>query len=180
MFYSGQQIADYLEKVEDQNIPDPHIQTHGVELGIEKVFRLNGPSYITNDTYQMPERGERQSTVADIESAEDNESMNYIQEEVVTSNHYQLNRGNYVVRYDKTIHVPDKVVGFVFPRSRLMRSGVQLDTAVWESGYTGKGEGGLYVHNQAFIKEDTRIGQIVMACSEVFEQYDGTHQGENI
>lgn len=180
MFHSGQFVAEHITNMDGSTVQEDAIQTHGVELGIDEIYRLKGPSFIGNEGYVKPER-----TAVNVRSA--NESGSYdaldddsVKQSILTSDHYVLQRSNYVVKYDKKVHIPDDTVAFVFPRSRLMRSGQHLETAVWESGYEGEGEGSLFVDNQLFLKADTRIGQMVMARAEVLEEYDGSHQHENL
>lgn len=159
MFKSGETVSEHIEPVEDRLLKNEEIETHGVELGIDKIFILKGIAKIGNDTYETP---------------------NYVEVKPKRDGVYKLEAGSYVVQYDKQITIPDSCVGFVYPRSRLMRSGIQLSTAVWESGYSGIGQGGLNVTRLSMLDDDLRIGQIVFADAQVESKYDGYHQGENI
>jgi len=178
MFHSGNFVAEYVTEMDGSTVSKEAVQTHGVELGIDEIYSLNGNSFISNQGYQKPNRTTVQTRSTDISQIPS--ESNGIPSDVTSSEHYSLVEGNYVVKYDKIIEIPDDTVGFVFPRSRLMRSGIEVSTAVWESGYKGEGEGGLYIDNSTLIKKDTRIAQIVMARAEVLESYDGSHQHENI
>jgi len=180
MFQSGEFVAEHVTNMDGSRVSDDAIETHGVELGIDKIYRLKGTAFISNEGYKKPNRKvvdtRTSEEVSDqFEGAESEEIEN-----VLESEHYTLPRSNYVIKYDKKIHIPDDTVGFVYPRSRLMRSGQHLETAVWESGYEGEGEGSLFVDNQLFLKADTHVGQMVMARAEVLEKYDGTHNKENL
>lgn len=179
MFHSGSFVAEHVTKTDGSTVNDEAVQTHGVELGIDEIYSLSGNSFISNEGYVKPDRKALPTRTTDVSGLE-YENNEDVAADVVSSEHYALVEGNYVVKYDKIIEIPDDTVGFVFPRSRLMRSGVELSTAVWESGYKGEGEGGLYIDNECMLKADTRIGQIVMARAEVLEEYDGSHQHENI
>jgi deoxycytidine triphosphate deaminase len=180
MFHSGEYVAEHVREFDGSKVPEENIETHGVELGIDTIYRVEGPSFISNDGYSKPERIEMKTRSTDQLDLPNGSIEDEAEADVIQSEHYTLNEGNYVIVYDKEIHIPNDTVAFVFPRSRLMRSGLQLTTAVWESGYSGIGEGGLYVDNQAFVKDDTNVGQIVMARASVMEKYDGSHQGENL
>jgi len=85
-----------------------------------------------------------------------------------------------VVRYAEIISVPDDHVGFIYPRSSLMRNACMLNTAVWDAGYEGKGEGLLQVHHDIEIEAGARIAQLVLAEAEAAGTYDGSYQGENL
>lgn len=91
---------------------------------------------------------------------------------------YYLPPGAYVVRYGETVHIPEGHVGFIYPRSSLLRNGCMLHTAVWDAGYEGQGEGLLTVHHDIELQQDARIGQLVLAQADHEETYEGTYQGE--
>jgi deoxycytidine triphosphate deaminase len=55
-----------------------------------------------------------------------------------------------------------------------------LDTAVWDAGYEGKGEGLLEVYHDIEIETGARIAQLVLAKAEGEATYDGSYQNENI
>ena len=83
------------------------------------------------------------------------------------------------VRYGEPVRIPTGHVGFVLPRSTLLRNGCTLDTAVWDAGYEGVGEGRLDVGHGIDIEAGARIGQLVLARADHEGTYDGTYQGEN-
>ncbi len=92
----------------------------------------------------------------------------------------RLTPGYYVVRYSEVIDIPEGHVGFIYPRSTLMRNGVMLFTAVWDAGYEGKGEGGMIVNRPMEIERFTRVGQFTLVEAEGSgESYNGQYQGEN-
>ena len=93
---------------------------------------------------------------------------------------YRLSPGGYVVRYSETVAIPEEHVGFIYPRSSLLRNSCMLDTAVWDAGYEGKGEGLLEVHHEIEIEAGARIAQIVFAAADHEGTYDGSYQGENL
>jgi hypothetical protein len=92
---------------------------------------------------------------------------------------YRLERGTYVVRYGEPVRIPSGHVGFVLPRSTLLRNGCTLDTAVWDAGYEGVGEGRLDVGHPIDVEAGARIAQLVVAHADHEGTYDGTYQGEN-
>lgn len=162
MFKSGDFVANYLEPHDGGELDDERIQTHGVELTIDDIYALLGDAHLSNDDYIKPQRMSIQTS-----------SGKYVVGP-------ELDGGTFVVQYDEVIEIPDDHVGFVYPRSRLLRCGIHLTTAVWESGYKGRGEGALLASNRTTIESDFAIGQMVMCRAEVLNQYDGTHQGERL
>lgn len=101
--------------------------------------------------------------------------------DVVGNEAYVLDEGYYIVEYSKKIEIPEDHVGLVLPRSRLMRCGCSLYTAVWDSGYEGKGEGGLKINQRTYLEPGMRIGQMIyLTTEELEEHYDGKHQRENL
>jgi len=71
-------------------------------------------------------------------------------------------------------------IGFIYPRSSLLRNSCMLDTAVWDAGYEGKGEGLLEVYHDVEIEPGARIAQFVLAEAGHEGTYDGSYQGENL
>ncbi|WP_257299875.1 deoxyuridine 5'-triphosphate nucleotidohydrolase [Haloarchaeobius sp. FL176] len=159
MYRSGQFVAEHVSPTtEDQ------IQPNGVDLTVEAVFEQREPGRIRTDGKEI---GERQEV----------ESEQYTDEGSPT---YYLEAGTYVARYGERIAIPSDHVGFVYPRSSLMRNSCMLNTAVWDAGYEGRGEGLLQVHHDVELESGARIAQLVLAEAEHMEEYDGSYQGENL
>jgi dUTP pyrophosphatase len=53
-----------------------------------------------------------------------------------------------------------------------------LNTAVWDAGYEGRGEGLLQVHHPIRIELGARVAQFVLAAASHDDVYDGSYQGE--
>ncbi|MFB6136624.1 MAG: deoxyuridine 5'-triphosphate nucleotidohydrolase [Halobacteriaceae archaeon] len=156
MFRSGAFVAERLEPVDPEQV-----QPNGVDLTVEAVFEPRGTGRIGRDGKDVAPRTAVEPTG----------------EEPGT---YALEPGGYVARYGETVSVPEGHVGFVYPRSSLMRNACMLHTAVWDAGYEGRGEGLLEVHNPIEIAVGARIGQFVLAEAGHEDTYDGTYQGENL
>ena len=157
MFRSGAFVAEHVEPVAEQQV-----QPNGVDLTVESVFEQIETGRIARDGKQIGERRE-------LEPAGDREVPTY-----------RLSPGGYVARYGETISIPEGHVGFVLPRSSLMRNSCMLNTAVWDAGYTGRGEGLLQVHSDVELEEGARIAQLVLARADHEDTYDGSYQGENL
>ena len=154
MFESGSFVAAQLAPVADEQI-----QPNGVDLTLDAVFAQREPGRIGVDGKRIGERRELDTDSSDS---------------------YSLAPGGYVARYGERISVPDDHVGFVYPRSSLMRNSCMLHTAVWDAGYEGRGEGLLEVHHDIEIERGARVAQFVLADADHEETYAGSYQGENI
>jgi dUTP pyrophosphatase len=53
-----------------------------------------------------------------------------------------------------------------------------LNTAVWDAGYEGKGEGLLQVHHSIELERGARVAQLVLAEANHDGTYEGSYQGE--
>jgi dUTP pyrophosphatase len=153
MFKSGRFVADQLGELRSEQV-----QPNGVDLTLGSVFEQTTPGRI--------ERGEK--TVGERrELAPDGDV-------------YRLDPGGYVVQYGDRIRIPEEHVGFVYPRSSLLRNSCMLNTAVWDAGYEGRGEGLLEVHHPIELESEARIAQLVLARAAHEGTYDGAYQGEGI
>jgi deoxycytidine triphosphate deaminase len=153
MFRSGAFVAETLGITDAEQV-----QPNGVDLTLGGVERQVEPGRIDVDGKRIGERS--------MIEPEDG--------------YYALSPGGYVAQYGETVRVPAGHVGFVYPRSSLMRNSCMLNTAVWDAGYEGKGEGLLQVHHEVELAEGARIAQFVLAEADHEGTYDGSYQGERL
>jgi dUTP pyrophosphatase len=69
------------------------------------------------------------------------------------------------------------------PRSSLLRCGVNIGTAVWDAGYSGRSQSLMQVLNaKGFrLQKNARVAQLVfMTLTAETEGYSGKYQNENI
>ena len=158
MYRSGTFVAEHVEPTSDEQI-----QPNGVDLTLDVVFEPIDSGRIGRDGTSI---GERQALTPTEVSA--------------GAETYYLAPGGYVVRYAEVIGIPDEHVGFLYPRSSLLRNACMLNTAVWDAGYEGRGEGLLQVHHDVELERGARIAQLVFARAEHETTYDGSYQGENL
>lgn len=154
MFRAGSFVADHVTPLSPEQV-----QPNGVDLTAEAVFRTRG-GRISRDGKRI---GDREAIDPDPEDGA-----------------YALPTGGYILRYGETIRIPEGHVGFVYPRSSLLRNACMLHTAVWDAGYEGRGEGLLVVHRGVEIEPDARVAQLVLAEANHDGTYDGSYQGENL
>lgn len=157
---NGRFVAQYIN---DGDVPEEQVQPNGVDLTIGEVYRASGKAQFTESGYSKPNRTRIRTRNGDS---------------------YQLPPGQYPIVYDEKIEIPDGYVARVYPRSRLMRSGLHLTSALWDSGYEGIGEGLLQIPRSVrsvSITDGLPIAQMTFLTAEAAEEkYDGTHQGERL
>ena len=153
MFRSGRFVAEHLDSVAPEQV-----QPNGVDLTLDTVFEQVSPGRIGTDGKEI---GDREEIDAD-------------------DGVFRLTPGGYVVRYADLIRIPEDHVGFLYPRSSLLRNSCMLHTAVWDAGYEGRGEGLLEVYHDIELEADARIAQLVLAEADHEGTYEGSYHGENI
>ncbi|MFC7075373.1 deoxyuridine 5'-triphosphate nucleotidohydrolase [Haloarcula halophila] len=153
MFKSGRFVAEELDDLRPEQI-----QPNGVDLTLGTVYEQVEPGFIGQDGKTV---GERRELDADDDV-------------------YRLEPGGYVVQYADRVVIPEDHVGFLYPRSSLLRNSCMLDTAVWDAGYEGKGEGLLEVHHPIELEQGARIAQLVLAEAAHEGTYEGSYQRENL
>ncbi|MDP9379760.1 MAG: deoxyuridine 5'-triphosphate nucleotidohydrolase [Chloroflexota bacterium] len=96
----------------------------------------------------------------------------------------RLDPGAYKVRYTETVNVPLDRFAIARPRSSLLRMGASMPTALWDSGFRGKGEGLLLVHNPhgMHLRRGARLIQLVFFQADGPSQkpYSGLYQGTGL
>ncbi|WP_152039784.1 deoxyuridine 5'-triphosphate nucleotidohydrolase [Salinigranum salinum] len=155
MFRSGAFVAEHVTPVDDSQV-----QPNGVDLTLAAVHEQATRGRIGRDGKRIGEREE-----VSFESVEGGEWA-------------YLGRGGYVLQYAETVSIPEGHVGFIYPRSSLMRNSCMLNTAVWDAGYEGKGEGLLQVHHFVELERGARVAQLVLAEANHEGTYEGSYQGE--
>lgn len=140
------------------------VQPNGVDLKVDNIYKIEGKPTLM-DLNAVP-------STRRIEVAESGFGNAF----------YRLDRGAYIVEYAEKIKIPTNHSGYVVPRSSLMRCGIMLFSAWWDSGYEGRGEGLMVVFSAgANIEEFMRVGQIIlMKNRETSDTYDGQYQGERL
>jgi deoxycytidine triphosphate deaminase len=155
MFRSGQFVADQLG-----DLRDDQVQPNGVDLTLGAVLEQVEPGQIGREGKTVGDRRE-------LAAAGDPPT-------------YRLDPGGYVLRYADRVRIPEGHVGFIYPRSSLLRNSCMLDTAVWDAGYEGRGEGLLEVYHPIELEAGARVAQLVLARANHEDSYDGSYQGEGL
>ena len=93
-----------------------------------------------------------------------------------------LQAGSYMITYNEVVNLPNHVMALARPRSSLLRCGVDIGTAVWDAGYSGRSQSLLIVHNlHGFrLQRNARVAQLVFfTLTSETEGYNGMYQNEN-
>lgn len=139
------------------------LQPNGIDLRVEQVHRLtSAPRLGAEDLARDP--AEREELPPNQEGW------------------WDLPAGAYVIGYAERVNLPTDLMAFGRPRSSLLRGGVTVHTAVWDAGYSGRGEGLLSVLNPHGyrLQRGARIVQLVFIrlARPAGEGYRGRYQGE--
>lgn len=143
---------------------DVQIQANGIDLRVERIQRLTSPGLLgAADALREPAARE------DLQSDKDG--------------WWDLHRGAYVITYREKVNLPHDLMALARPRSTLLRSGVAIHAAVWDAGYSGRGEGLLSVLNARGwrLQRGARVLQLVFfrLSTATAEGYKGRYQNEN-
>lgn len=146
---------------------DTQLQPNGIDLTVDKIFKLNeaGKVDFSNSEREIPS-GEQ------IEPVKENEDDKY--------GWWGLEKGVYKVKTNEKVNLPNNMVGLLFTRSSLLRVGCYTHHALVDSGFKGVFEFVLVVGNEqgVHIKENGRICQIVFKEVGETEEYSGIHASE--
>jgi dUTP pyrophosphatase len=96
---------------------------------------------------------------------------------------WHLAPGPYWIVYNEVVSIPPDVFALARTRSSVLRSGAQIGTALWDSGYSGRSGSLLVVSNPAGIRlrKDARVLQLVFfeLDAPAEKTYAGRYQNEN-
>lgn len=166
MILSGKKLVDAVNNglVEGLIDEETQIQSNGVDLTVGKVeaFRSGAVLGFDNTTRQLPSCTTLNSSIY---------------------GHFFLLEGFYKITFNETVNIPKDMCAMGHPRSSLLRSGCGIESALWDSGYKGKGSCLLVVGNEHGIRleQDARIYQLSFYKTNVVEDgYSGIYQYENI
>jgi Deoxycytidine deaminase len=137
-------------------------QPAGVDISVCEVYEFKSRGFIGVERRELP----------CVERLEDVEGF------------WALSPGVYKVRYCEVVEIPLEAVALCFPRSSLLRMGVDLRCTVWDPGYRGRGEGLLVVHNPYGVRLEKGVGVAQLVFVRLLEKprqgYSGLYQGEGL
>lgn len=144
--------------------PQLQLQPNGIDLRIDRVQRLTSPA-LMGVADHVREPAAREDVHPDADGW------------------WVLPSGAYVIGYTEKVNLPNGIMAFARPRSTLLRSGVTIHAAVWDAGYSGRGEGLLSVLNPKGyrLQRGARVIQLVFLRlgTAAGEGYAGRYQEED-
>lgn len=157
-----------------RNIQSPSLQTQpcGVDLTLKRVFKWTSGGIIDLDNHHR-----QTASTQEIPFPFPNAPSNGNNE---TKPPLDLAQGSYLVEFNETVSVPLDLMGQVFVRSSLFRSGVLIHAGVMDSGYEGVVGALMQVLNPEGLRvyPAARLAQFVFhQLSERVEGYQGDYQG---
>lgn len=139
------------------------LQPNGIDLRVERIQRLTSPGLL-GAAPNLREPAAREDVQPDADGW------------------WDLHQGSYVIGYAEKVNLPADLMALARPRSTLLRSGVAIHTAVWDAGYSGRGEGLLSVINPKGyrLQRGAAVVQLVFLRlgTATAEGYKGKYQGE--
>ena len=144
---------------------EEQLQANGFDLTLQEVRQLNSGGY-------MGKGPNRRLLSSSNILAFDNQGW------------VQLNPGSYLITFNEICHLPLDLMALGKPRSSLLRSGVTINTAVWDAGYKGRSQSLLTVLNpNGFgVQQNARLLQLIFIRLEhtTVRGYQGNFINENI
>ena len=143
---------------------DEQLQPNGFDLTLRDVAMLQSPGRITVKNDQRLVSGTAPLTF---------DGLGFI----------DLMLGSYIITYNEVVNLPRDIMALARPRSSLLRCGVNIGTAVWDAGYSGRSQSLLVVYNpRGFrLQRNARVVQLVfLGLSQETEGYQGVYQHENM
>jgi dUTP pyrophosphatase len=151
--------------VEEMVDPTVQLQPNGIDLTLHQVREFKGPGSIG---FANSDR-----TIAEVEPVEF-DSRGWV----------KLGKGCYSIVYNEIVNIPSNFIAIAKPRSSLLRSGVSVETAVWDAGYSGRSESLLIVSNELGfrVRKNARLVQLIFfeMARSTSKTYSGIFQGEGI
>ncbi len=150
--------------VEELVDPEQQLQPNGIDLTLRDVALLQSSGVIAVDNSQR-----RVSELAPLIF----DGLGYI----------DLVPGIYLITYNEVVHLPENITALGAPRSSLLRCGIDIKTAVWDAGYSGRSQSLMVVYNhQGFrLQRNARVVQLIfLRLAQKTRGYRGKYQRENI
>ena len=101
-------------------IPQGIVQPNGIDISVKRLFQLYGKVRLTS-------------------KAENRQYPDLLELKPI-NNFWELKPGSYLVEVAEEIIIPNNAIGFVAPRSTLLRMGVTVFSGIWDKGFQGVGD----------------------------------------
>lgn len=90
-----------------------------------------------------------------------------------------LPMGNYKIIFNEKVNIPKDIMAIGAPRSSLLRSGVSIETAIWDAGYSGRSESLLIVYSESgfYVKKNARLLQLIFIKLSKVSRFGKAYEG---
>lgn len=167
--WTGKRMERHFTRLDRRYLREEQIQPNGIDLTVDKILiQPLGP------TLAVKKEHNNYGTLMEV-------PLTDIAGIPPQNRSWFLNPGYYIVEWTEIIEIPKNVIGLLSPRSTLLRMGGTIFGAVWDRGYKGKGQSGMYLHVSFLLEHQARLAQIIFIDAQEDEQlYDGQYQGEGL
>ena len=142
-------------------IPQGDVQPNGIDISIGRLFCLSGNVRLSSkkEDHQYPDR----------------------QELKPLNSYWHLNPGTYLVEVAEEIVIPNDAIGYVAPRSTLLRMGATVYSGIWDKGFQGVGDNHGRILLQSSLSFQIQISvaiaqMIFISAVDDKTVYQGTYQ----
>lgn len=150
------------------NIDEKMEQMNAIDVRADSIFEIKGCGVIGEQYRKLPDH-------VRIEWTPYSEQGPMYGEPCIT-----LEKGKaYAVETNHYVTIAKDECGLLIGRSTLNRSGVQLWSCLFDSGFHGYIGGVFYPHNDIVLFKGTRIGQFLVFSAETRKMYDGIYNQTN-
>jgi dUTP pyrophosphatase len=155
---SGEEISSLIKRIENVDSGEQK-QPAGYDVTISKAYSYSESTYLLS--------------IAKTENSE-------LKEVYPKGGYFDLPPGQYLIELNEITTIPKDAIGILFPRSTLLRNGLDVRSALFDPGYSGQPKVMLICYRRARVQRFSRVGQLVLIRSdrEFSKQYSGNYQGE--
>jgi len=147
------------------NVGDGQVQQNGIDIRIDRMYRVRGSAYLGIAKKLMPNFDE----VHPRKNAETGEWVFDLSPEQ-----------SYVFDAVEVVDMPENLMALIVTRSTLNRCGIRVTSGVWDSGFRGTLGGFINTGSiPAFIERGSRIAQVVFYNADSASMYNGQYQDGN-
>lgn len=166
MVLNGRAIVDkhYITFPDDLLDNETVVQPNGVDLRLDRVWQVVGRIHLERD---------KKISVGDAQ----------VNEILPKSGFFDLDdisTGNYLLDFRENISVPDGYCAIIVPRSSMLRTGIFVTSALWDTGFQGRVGASARVRNPLRVQWGSAMAQVMFHKSEFSgHRYSGGYQNTN-
>jgi|SRR3954470_2763078 deoxycytidine triphosphate deaminase len=141
---------------------DEQVQPNGVDLRVHRVMHVHGVARLPSATSRI-----------DAENVQINEIF-------AKEGWFKIptGPGNYLVDFREFITVPDGYCAIIIPRSSMSRTGIDIVSGLWDTGFSGRLGATIRNRNAIDIQYGARLAQVLFMKSAFSgHRYNGRYQG---